>query len=114
MSARGWLIAIIFLAAACDRAPVLKIDHVSVHPSALGGLVFNYQTSTPSADCKAQIAEFPKVWDLVVKPHLTDSHLERVILFPEDPSGQSVSFEFTKSGPGWESPGPCPASIPAS
>ena len=32
------------------------------------------------------------VWDLVVKAHLTNSQVQEVVLFPEDPSLQSVTF----------------------
>ena len=54
--------------------------------------MFQYHTQTPTADCEAQAVELPKVWDLVVKAHLTDSQVQEVVLFPEDPSLQSVTF----------------------
>ena len=45
-----------------------------------------------------------------MKARLTDSVLRRVVLFPEDPSGQSVSFEFTKNASGrWSPRRPSPA-----
>jgi hypothetical protein len=100
---RGWqsmrwcVIATIVIAVACNRPAAMKIEdvHVSANSSRF---IFHYRTQTPTGDCKAQAAEMPKVW---------------VILFPEDPSGQSVAFVFDKSESGWSSPGPCPTTIPA-
>jgi len=110
----GWsLITTIALAAACDRLAPVKIEDVHVRATN-SQLVFQYRTQTPTADCEAQAVELPKVWDLVVKAHLTDSQVQEVVLFPEDPSLQSVTFVFTKSASGWASSGPCPTTIPAS
>ena len=100
------------LAAACDRPAVMKIEDVHVNANS-SRLIFNYRTQTPTGDCKAQAAEMPKVWDLIVKSRLQDSSVPVVVLFPEDPSGQSVGFEFTKGESGWSSPGPCLTIIPA-
>jgi hypothetical protein len=121
-----WCVLVtVVLAAACHRAaPVggdqrgvpaeaIKIDDVHITDED-SELIVQYRTRTSSRDCKAQAVEMPKVWDLVVKAHLTDSHVQRVVLVPEDPSGQSVSFGFNKSASEWSSPGPCPTTIPAS
>jgi hypothetical protein len=91
-------------------AEPVKIDDVRVR-TVDSGLMFQYRTQRPSADCKAQAEELPKVRDLMVKARLTDSHVQRVILFPEDPSHQSVSFEFTRSASGWSTAAPCPITI---
>jgi hypothetical protein len=121
-----WLgvIATAVLALACNQATsvergeptvtanTFKVDdlHITADDS---GLIIQYRTSSSSTDCKAQAADAPKVWDLVVKPRLSDSHAERVILFPEDQSGTSVSFEFTKRASGqWSAAAPCSIAIP--
>jgi len=90
----------------------MKIEDVHVNANS-SRVIFNYRTQTPTGDCKAQAVEMPKVWDLAVKTRLRDSDVPRVVLFPEDPSGQSVGFEFTKGESGCSSPGPCPTTIPA-
>jgi hypothetical protein len=118
------VLATVVLATACDRAAptrenqrgvpaeAIKIDDVHIR-AVESGLMFQYRTRTSSGDCRAQAVEMPKVWDLVVKARLKDSRVQRVILFPEDPSGQSVSFEFTKSVSRWSSAAPCSIAIPA-
>ena len=58
------------------------------------GISVHYRTSTTARSCEAQAAEMPRVWDLVVKARLEAAQLERVVLFPEDNTGQSVSIEF--------------------
>jgi len=64
-------------------------------------------------DGEAQVAEIPKVWNLVVRPRLTTS-TTRVIMFPEDPSRTSVSFAFAKSAGGeWIAEAPWRIVIPA-
>jgi hypothetical protein len=96
------------------KAPTeaMKIDDVRISDGD-PGLIFQYRTRTSSMDCEAQRAEMPKVWNLVVNRRLRGSNPERVILFPADPSGVSVSFEFTKSGSGqWSAAAPCRISIP--
>ena len=109
---KSCVIATIVLAAACGRSPSFQIDDVHLDAIA-SGLFFNYRTQSPSGDCKVQAAEMPKVWTLVVKEHVTDSRVRRVILIPEDPSGQSVGFEFIKRTSGWSTEGaPCSISIP--
>ena len=93
-------------------ANTFKVDdlHITADDS---GLIIQYRTSSSSTDCKAQAADAPKVWDLVVRPRLSDSHVKRVILFPEDQSGTSVSFEFTKPASGqWSAAAPCSIAIP--
>ena len=90
----------------------VKVDDVTIRPTD-SGLMIQYRTRISSRDCNAQAAEMPEVWNQVVKARLTDSVLRRVVLFPEDPSGQSVSFEFTKNASGrWSASGPCVISIP--
>src|SRR5215475_5698945 len=81
---RRWpLIATIALAAACDRPAPMKIDdvHVRVRNSQL---MFQYHTQTPTADCEAQAVELPKVWDLVVKAHLTDSQVQEALCVQQE------------------------------
>jgi hypothetical protein len=113
-----------FLIVACDRtashnqnqtarADVVKIEDVTITAKDLE-LMVQYRTQTPSGDCKAQAAEMPKVWDQVVKARLNGSRVERVTLFPEDPSLQSVSYHFTKNASGqWTAVAPCSFGIPA-
>jgi hypothetical protein len=119
------VLATVVLAAACDRAASPRGDQRGVPTQALkiddvklkvvdSELTFFYRTRTSTGDCKAQAAEMPKVWDLLVKAHLRDSHVQRVILFPQDPSGQSVTFVIEKSASEWSSSGPCPITIPDS
>jgi hypothetical protein len=121
-----WLVvATIVLAAACERAAsvrrhqqsapgeVIKIDDVQIR-DVDSGISVHYRTSTSIRDCGTQTAEMPKVWELVVKARLAESPVQRVILFPEDASGQSVSIEFTKSASGkWTAGVPCSIRIPA-
>jgi hypothetical protein len=91
----------------------VKIDDVTI-TTVDSGLIVQYRTATPSADCTAQANELPKVWDLVVKARVRDPSVGRVILFPEDTSRQSVSFTFTKQAAGhWTAVAPCSVTIPA-
>lgn len=90
----------------------MKIDDVR---TTVGndGLMFQYRTRTSSRDCEAQRAEMPRVWNLVVNARLASSHAQSVTLVPEDPSGLSVSFQFTKSPTGeWAAAAPCSIGIP--
>jgi hypothetical protein len=90
----------------------MKIDDVRITDGE-SGLMFQYHTRTSSRDCDAQAAEMPTVWKLVVDSRLSPSHPQRVILVPEDPSGWSVGFEFTKSASGqWSAAAPCRIGIP--
>src|SRR5262245_41543670 len=125
---QGWcmelcLVATMVLAASCDRGASTRADQrgATVGPFKVADvhvrtgearLMFQYRTQTASGDCKAQVGEMPNVWDQLVKAGLTDSHVEHVILFPEDPSGQSVGFEFTKTASGWSAEAPCSVTIP--
>jgi hypothetical protein len=91
-----------------DRNTPLNIEevHVRADPS---DIMVQYRTPTPIRDCKAHAAEMPKVWDLVVKDRLGES-VERVTLFPENPSGESASTTFVKSADGeWASTALCRA-----
>ena len=121
-----WLVvATIALAAACERAASVRGDQQSVPGEAIkiddvnirdvdSGISVHYRTSTSIRDCGAQAAEMRKVWELVVKTRLAESPVQRVVLFPEDTSGQSVSIEFTKSASGeWTAGVPCSIRIPA-
>jgi len=118
------VIAILVFALACNRAAsggrrestvsagTLKIDDLLISDFD-SGLIFQYRTPTSSTDCKAQAAELPKVWESVVWDRLRHSQVHSVILFPEDPSGTSVSMEFTKSSSGqWTTAAPCSITIP--
>ena len=89
------------LAAACNRAASVGGDRRSVPGEAIkiddvqirdvdSGISVHYSTRTSIRDCAAQAAEMPKVWDLVVKTGLGEAPVQRVVLFPEDTSGQSV------------------------
>jgi hypothetical protein len=90
----------------------IKIDDVDIS-AADSRIMVQYRTSTSIRDCGAQAAEMPKVWDLVVKARLQESPVQRVVLFPEDTSGQSVSIEFTRNPSGqWSSAVPCSIRIP--
>ena len=98
---------------AAAPADAVKIDdvHVSTTDS---GFIVQYRTRTSAADCRAQAAEMPKVWNQVVKPRLKESAPQRVVLFPEDPTSQSVSFGFIKGASGqWVAKAPCSITIPA-
>jgi hypothetical protein len=119
------LIGTMVVAAACGRGPsvrgaeqslrgeAVKIDDVHIR-AVHSGISVHYRTSASIRDCGAQAAEMPKVWDLVVKARLRESPVQRVVLFPEDTSGQSVSIEFTKSASGqWSAAVPCSIRIPA-
>jgi hypothetical protein len=89
-----------------------KIDNVDVR-IVDGGLIVQYRTRTPVADCKAQAAEMPRVWNQVVNERLKDSRLQWVHLVPENDSGRSVGIEFTKNASGeWIASAPCPIRIP--
>jgi hypothetical protein len=116
-------IASMVLASACGRAAsvkegqrvpaqAIKID--DVHFRMIDSeLTVQYRTPTPSRDCKAQAAEMPKVWEMVVKDRLRDSPAERVVLSPEDGSGQSLGIQFAKNASGqWSAAAPCLISIP--
>jgi hypothetical protein len=95
-----------------DRA--LKIDEVNVR-TIDSGISVHYRTSTSINDCQAQAREMPKVWDLIVKPRLRESAVDRVILFPEDASLRSVSVEFRKGASDeWSVAVPCVIRIPVS
>ena len=83
------------------------IEHVHVR-TVESDLIVHYRTPTAVRDCKAQATEMPKVWDLVLKNRLTGSSAQKVILFPENPSGESVSTAFVKSADGrWVSTAFC-------
>ena len=121
-----FVVATMVLVTACGRAasvsegqrnvpaePV-KIDAVDIR-AVDSRMVVHYRTPASSGDCKAQAAEMPKVWDQIVKSRLRDTSVQRVVLFPEDASGQSVGFEFTKSASGqWSVAAPCSIRIPGS
>jgi hypothetical protein len=119
------VVATLILTVGCDRAvsvpsnersvpgEAIKIDDVHIRPGDSEISVF-YRTSTSIRDCGAQAAEMPKVWDLVVKARLEESPVPRVVLWPVDTSGQSVSIEFTKGASGqWSAAVPCSIRIPA-
>jgi hypothetical protein len=76
-------------------------------------LFVQYRTPTPIRDCEAQAEEMPRVWNLVVKVRLADPTVKNVVLFPEDPSGQSVTMAFSKNASGrWSAVAPCSITIP--
>lgn len=127
-SCRGWtawfVIGTLVAVTACDRgtagspargsAPAENAGISDVRTSHTDSrLMFQYRTQSSSEDCKAQAAEMPKVWDQIMKPHARNSNVHSVTLVPADPSGVSVSFEFTKSSSGqWAAMAPCSISIP--
>jgi hypothetical protein len=94
----------------------VKIEDVMDVSADDSALVVQYRTRTSIRDCKAQAAEMPQVWDLVVKGRLKDSAVRQVILDAEEASGQrqSVGMIFTKSASGqWSTKAPCSITIPA-
>jgi hypothetical protein len=117
-----WVITSTALVVSCGRETSIDDQHkVSAEPMKIDDvritegnpLIFQYRTRTSSRDCEAQAAEMPKVWNLLVNARLSGSHAQSVLLFPEDASGLSVSFEFTKSPSGqWSAAAPCSISIP--
>jgi hypothetical protein len=122
-----YVIATMVFAAACGRAAsvggnqrsvpaeAFKIDDVVDISAVDSHLIVQYRTRKSLGDCKAQAAEMPEVWKLVVKPRLSDSPVQHVSLSPEDASGQSVAMTFVKSASGqWSTKAPCTISIPAS
>ena len=120
-----FVIAAMIVAAACGRAASVKGgQRVPAQPIKIDDVHFRmvdseltvqYRTPTPSRDCKAQAAEMPNVWEMVVKDRLRDSPAERVVLFPEDASGHSVAIQFAKGASGqWSATAPCSISIPVS
>lgn len=123
-SVQWCVMAMMVVATACERGvsvrgnqqstlgDAIKIDDVHIR-DVDSGISVHYRTSTSIRDCGAQSVEMPKVWELVVKARLAESPVQRVVLFPEDTSGQSVSIEFTKSGSGeWTAGVPCSIRIP--
>ena len=92
-------------------APV-NVEDVSVLGTDSDFTVF-YRTRTSIRDGDAQIAEIPKVWNVVVRPRLKTS-TTRVIMVPEDPSRTSVSFAFARNAGGdWIAEAPWKIVIPA-
>src|SRR4051812_40509826 len=91
-------------------AHTFKID---VHVAGIdSGRMSQYRTSSSSTHCKTQAAEVPRIWNLVVTPRLSDSHVQRAILFPQDQPGTSVSIECTKSASGqWAAAALCSFAI---
>jgi hypothetical protein len=121
---KWFVVGAALLIAACDRTPsqnrsqevhaeAVKIE--DVHISAKDTeIVIQYRTQTSSRDCKAQAGELPKAWDLVVRSRLKHSRVQRVVLFPEDASLQSVTYIFAKNASGqWAAVAPCSFGIPA-
>ena len=122
-AAKGLLVSVV-LAGACARlAPAGEEPHRSssgaldiagVQVRLLdAGISVHYQTSTSVRDCGAQATEMPRLWAQFVKPRLSEPSVKRVVLFPEDTSGQSVSIEFTKgTSSNWSAKVPCAILIP--
>jgi hypothetical protein len=111
---RGWsavwcVIGTLAAVTGCGGAPAenAKIsDVLTSHTDSR--LMFRYRTESSSEDCRVQAAEMPKVWDQLMKPYARNSNVQSVTLMPEDPSGVSVSFEFTKGPSGqWAAMAPC-------
>lgn len=90
-------------------AKIADVDIRTVDSS----LIVQYRTQTSIRDCKAQVVEMPAVWNQLVKAVLQDSKVQRVVLFPEDASRQSVSVTFTKNASGqWTAVAACSVTIP--
>ena len=119
-----WLIVAIVTVAACkqeaQRSPspprpqsqANSVEDVEIRDID-SGISVHYRTSTVARSCEAQAVEMPRVWSLVVKNRLQAAQLQRIVLFPEDRTGQSVSIEFTKGAGGqWSSKAPCAIHIP--
>ena len=78
------------------------------------GVTAFYKTPTLLTDCPAQAAEMTTLWRMVVEPKLQGTHWSTLTLFPEEPSGRSASFTFTRDASGdWRADGPCRVRIPA-
>jgi hypothetical protein len=99
-----------------EAIKAIEIDDVVVNVRHDGAeLVVHYPTlaSIHNFDCKHHAAEMPEVWKLVVENRL-NAYVQRVVLFPEDPSLRSVAMTFVKSVSGhWSTLAPCRISIPA-
>jgi hypothetical protein len=119
----GWLaIAAIIAAASCNQRGTQASDKGDTQTPKItdvltthtgSQLIFQYRTQSSTEDCKAQAAEMPKIWNQLMKPYARNPNVQSVILFPADPSGVSVSFEFGKTTSGqWAAMAPCPISIP--
>lgn len=87
--------------AACDRGTTDPPAHGSARVEtarisdmrtshAASRLMFQYRTQSSRADCKAEAAEMPKVWDQLMTPYARNSNVQSVALMPEDPSGVSI------------------------
>jgi hypothetical protein len=73
---------------------------------------FFYKTRISLRDCGAQRTEMPLVWHEHVRGRLKDGHWTHVTLFPEEPSGASASFTFTRRASGeWRADAPCLVTI---
>ena len=98
------------------RTDIVEVSHERV------GLVVHYRTHSSLRDCAAQVEEMPQVWEMVVKERLNDPAITRVVLFPEETSGQSVGFAFSKdstenwkdSTENWGAAAPCSITISGS
>jgi hypothetical protein len=90
------------------------VDVKDVHTTGTDSdFVVFYRTRTSIRDQEAQMAEIPKVWNIVVRPRLKAS-TTRVTMMPEDPTGTSVGFTFTNSAAGgWTALAPWKVVIPA-
>jgi hypothetical protein len=100
-------------AAARSPSQANAIENLEIR-SLDSGISVHYRTSTTVRSCEAQAAEMPRVWVLAVKKRLEADPIQRVVLFPEDNTGQSVSIEFTKGADGqWSSIAPCVIRIPS-
>ena len=94
-----------------NRVQVKDIVAITAESS---DLIVQYRTRTSIRDCKAQASQMPEVWNLIVRTRLKDNAFQRVILFPQDPTGESASFAFTKNATGhWSASAPCSIRIPA-
>lgn len=95
-----------------ESAAPVNVEDVQIMGTDSEFTVF-YSTRTSIRDQQAQVEEIPRVWNAVVRPRLKTSTTQ-VIMFPEDPSGTSVSFGFTRSADGrWIALAPWKIVIPA-
>lgn len=104
-----------------DKTPSsenLEITDVDVRTDG-STLTVQYRTKASIRDCKAQGVEMPKVWSVVVIPRLAES-LSRVVLVPENRTGESVGIAlesagttFDKTTGQWSAHAPCAIVIPA-
>jgi hypothetical protein len=71
-----------------------------------------YKTRVALTDCATQATEMTALWGVVVRPKLQGTRWSTITLWPEEPSGRSASFIFTRDASGaWRAAAPCLVTI---